>query len=136
MVAAAIPSGQLRLSRTYPGITISSVLRPYPVSPLLLGDHRQWLLQQSSIINGLMAGKSNNTGVVTLTASSATTTVTLSEGRLGPNTLPILVPLTASAATEAGSLYVSARDPANNTFTLTHVNSATADRKFGFVLVG
>ena len=137
MPSIPVGNGQIRLTSHNVGYTVTGKIRPYPVAQYPF-DPRQWGIQVTGVINGLLAGKSNNTGIVTLAASSATTTVTLSDGRMGPTTLVILIPLTASAATEfgAGSLYLSGRDPANNTFTLTHVNSATADRKFGFVLVG
>lgn len=138
MVQAAIPAGSLRLSGYYPGITLSNQITPFPLVPLGLSDHRQWLYQMANVVNGLMSGKSNNTGILTLTASATTTTISLSDGRIGPNTFVLLCPLTASAATEfgAGTLYVSARDPANNQFTVSHVNSGVTDRRFGYLLVG
>jgi LDH2 family malate/lactate/ureidoglycolate dehydrogenase len=97
-----------------------------------------WLRKIVRVINGIMQGKTNNTGSVTLTANSATTTVTETGGRIGQNTLILFMPTTAHAATEfgAGTMYVSARSVANNTFTITHVNNAQNDRTFNYVLIG
>lgn len=138
MVAVAIPPAVLTLSRTFPGFTTTQKVSQFPLAPIYYRDATGWLIQMAHVLNGSMNGRTNNTGFVTLSLSSDTTTVTLSPGRLGINTLVILVPLTASAATEfaAGSLYLSGRDVANNQFTLTHVNSAAGDRRFGFILVG
>ncbi len=90
------------------------------------------------------AGRSNAVGSVTLTASAATTVVTTLTGTCAaPNlaekitgSVPILIPKTASAATEfgAGTMYISS--VGTDTFTITHINSATADRSFYYVLVG
>lgn len=85
-------------------------------------------------IQQLGAGRSNAVGTVTLTPSVASTTVTTSNCAAGST--PILTPTTASAGTEFGSgnWYVSA--VANNSFTITHTNSATADRTFLYAIVG
>lgn len=133
-----ISAGSLRLKSYYPGFTLSNRTSSFPIAPTYFKDQTGWLIQMAHILNGVMNGRTNNTGIVTLTASSATTTVTLSEGRIGINTFVLFIPLNASAATEfgAGSLYVSSRDVTNNTFTITHVNSGTTDRRFGFILVG
>ena len=95
-------------------------------------------------IQQLAAGRSNAVGTVTLTQNSATTVVTTEKGLCSAANLtekitgsvPILVPTTAAAATEfgAGSLYISAIG--TDTFTITHVNSATAGRTFLYVLHG
>lgn len=87
-------------------------------------------------IQQLAAGRSNATGTVTLTQNSATTTVTTRTGTCSTGSVPILVPTTANAATEfgAGSLYISS--VGIDTFTITHVNSATASRTFIYAIVG
>ncbi len=90
------------------------------------------------VVNGIMGGKINNTGETTLVASTATSTVTLSAGRLGEDTQVIFTPTTANAATElaGGSMFVSSRDVANNVFRITHANNAQTDRIFKFMLFG
>jgi hypothetical protein len=85
-------------------------------------------------IQQLGAGRSNAVGTVTLTTSSATTTVTTANCAAGST--PILTPTTANAAAEVGNgtMYVSA--VANNSFTITHANSATTGRTFLYAIVG
>ena len=87
-------------------------------------------------IQQLAAGRSNAVGSVTLTQNSATTVVTTKTGTCAPGSVPILVPTTANAATEfgAGTWYISS--VGLDTFTITHVNSATASRTFAYVIVG
>lgn len=82
----------------------------------------------------LAAGRSNATGTVTLAPGAATTVVT--DNNFAPGSVPIMIPITASAATEIGdgTMYISAR--ANKTFTITHANSATADRTFIYAILG
>jgi hypothetical protein len=84
----------------------------------------------------LAAGRSNSVGTVTLTQNSATSVVTTRTGTCAPGSVPILVPTTANAATEfgAGSLYISSVGV--DTFTITHVNSATASRTFIYAIHG
>jgi hypothetical protein len=88
-------------------------------------------------INDLSAGRSNASGQVTLTPNVATTTI------VGPNVNEnaevFLFPRTASAATEvgAGMIYASiTRIASVPTVTITHANSATADRTFAYVILG
>ena len=87
-------------------------------------------------IQQLAAGRSNTVNSVTLTTASATTVVTTRTGTCAPGSVPILIPTTANAATEfgAGSWYISS--VGIDTFTITHVNSATASRTFSYVIVG
>jgi hypothetical protein len=84
----------------------------------------------------LAAGRSNAVGTVTLTANSATTVVTTFKGICAPTSVPILVPTTASAGTEFGAGSWRISSIGIDTFTITHVNSATADRTFLYVIVG
>ncbi len=85
-------------------------------------------------VQELSAGRSNATGTVTLTVSSATTTVI--DRNCAAGSVPILTPTTANAGTEfgAGSWYISA--VANGSFTITHTNSATTGRTFLYALHG
>lgn len=85
-------------------------------------------------IQQLAAGRSNATGTVTLTVGAATTVV--SDKNCAVGSVPILTPTTANAATEVGNgtIYVSA--VANNSFTITHANSATTGRTFLYALHG
>lgn len=85
-------------------------------------------------IQQLAEGRSNATGSVTLTANASTTAVVAPT--CGAGSYPFLIPMTASAAAEIGNgtLYISA--VASKTFTITHANSATLDRTFGWAVLG
>lgn len=100
-------------------------------------DRDQWEINVVNALIGLANGRSNNTGTLTLTASSTTTVVTLAAGRLGNDTVVLLMPTTANAGTEYGSgnLYITT-DVANKQITVHHTNNAQTDRTFKYVLVG
>lgn len=92
--------------------------------------------KQNLAIQQLAAGRSNATGTVTLTQNAATTVVTTRTGTCSTGSVPILIPTTANAATEfgAGTWYISS--VGLDTFTITHVNSATASRTFIYAILG
>jgi len=92
-------------------------------------EHRRLLARLG---NNLLQGKTNNVIQVTLTASSATTTVT--DKRIGAYTGLFFSPLTADAAAALAGLYVSSQ--VNGSATLTHANNAQVDRTFNVLLVG
>ena len=92
-------------------------------------EHRRKIAQ--GLNNGLQ-GKLNSVIQVTLTPSSTTSTVT--DNRIGANTIFIFSPLTADAAGAQSSLYVSAQ--ANGTATLSHSSASSADRTFAVLLIG
>ncbi len=106
----------------------------YP--PRFLRDPLEWCRRITNSVYEIMQGKTDNTGSITLTANSATTTLTEAPGRIGQNTVILFMPTTANAASAMTNLYVSARSVANNTFTLTHTNNAQTDRIFNYVLIG
>lgn len=93
------------------------------------GEHRRKLAR---LANNLLQGKINSVIQVTLTPSSATTTVI--DKRIGANTALLFSSLTADAAGALSGLYVSSQ--ANGTATLTHANTASVDRTFAVVLIG
>jgi len=82
------------------------------------------------------AGRSNAVGTVTLATGTATTVVTTQTGICASGSTVNLTPTTANAAAELGNgtMYVSA--VGNNTFTITHANSATTGRTFSYAIVG
>jgi hypothetical protein len=85
----------------------------------------------------LAAGRSNAVGTVTLATGSATTTVSPTQtGMIAAGSTVILTPMTAAAAAElaSGNMFVSA--VANNSFTITHTNSATTGRTFRYAILG
>lgn len=86
----------------------------------------------AAAINGLLAGKSNNTGTVTLAASATGTT--LSDPRIGGGSVIVFMATTASAAGAAAALHVSARG--KGVATLTHASDAATDQTFGYAVIG
>lgn len=85
-----------------------------------------------AVLQNAMRGKLNCTTTKTLTASSATTTIT--DTRIGPESVLLFMPTTANAATGLTALYVSARG--NGTATLTHANNAQVDRTYAIAIIG
>ena len=84
----------------------------------------------AEVVNNSMNGKTNNTGTVTLTAS--TTTTTLNDERLGFDSVILLSPLTANAA--AQNPYISTK--AKGSVVITHTSVASADLNFDYTIVG
>jgi hypothetical protein len=64
----------------------------FRVLPPFGGDPRA----TAEIVNGIMNGKTNNTGLVTLATGGATTT-TINDARIGADSIIILVPVSAAA---------------------------------------
>lgn len=87
----------------------------------------------AEVVNNLLRGKTNNTGTVTLAASSATTT-TLDNALISPESVIVLMPTTANAAAWMNDVYVSAR--ANGSATLTHSANTATDRTYAFAVIG
>lgn len=86
----------------------------------------------ASAVNGLIDGKLDVIGTVTLAASATTTTV--SDNKFESGMVPLFVPTTSNAAGALSGLYVSARTKGE--FTLTHASTATTDRTFLYVRLG
>lgn len=104
----------------------------YPVPPSdYYGDVRAWVHKIRDAVAGLMDGKANNIGSITLTASSATTT--LSDRRITAASVIVFMPKTSNAAGAVGGLYVTART--NGQATLNHANNAQTDKSFDYVVV-
>lgn len=103
-----------------------------PIPAEDLPDEREHRRQLSRGVKAALQGKSNNTGSLTLTASSTTTSV--SDSRLGVASVLLLSPATANAAGALGGLYVSAQG--KGTATLTHASTAAVDKTFSFAIIG
>jgi hypothetical protein len=84
----------------------------------------------AEVVNNAVNGKTNNTGIVTLAAS--TTTTTLNDERLGFDSVVLLSPLTANAA--AQNPYISTK--AKGSVVITHTSVASADLNFDYIIVG
>ena len=99
----------------------------------LLWEIVEWQRLQAETVNGLMNGKDNGTGQLTLTASSATTTLT--DKRIGPDTKIVLIPLDSNAAAELVALYQDLPNVTEGEAILNHNNLATV-RTFAYALRG
>jgi hypothetical protein len=84
----------------------------------------------AEVVNNSMNGKTNNTGSVLLRASNTTTTIT--DERLGFDSVILLSPLTANAA--AQTPYVSTK--AKGSVVITHTSTAHTDLNFDYIIVG
>lgn len=98
-----------------------------PLSPSEKEIHRV-----VSVVRQLIEGRSNAVGITTLEANEASTVVTAPN--CGPMSAVFLFPTTANAAAIVAATYVSA--VASGSFTVTHTNSATADKTFFWVTLG
>jgi hypothetical protein len=90
--------------------------------------------QISQVVNNVLDGKLNSTGSFTCTASAATTAVT--DFRAGKDSIILLMPQTANAATEVGNGTIHVSTRAKQSFTVTHANNAQTDRTFGYLIIG
>ena len=89
------------------------------------------LRKLSEILNGVLDGRTNAVGSVTLTNTPTTTTLT--DPRIGTNTVITFMPQTSGAALEMLGLHVTARG--KGTATLTHSNAETT-RTYAYMLAG
>ena len=99
-------------------------------------NHAEALRDIILVVKGVMQGKTNNVGTVTLTANTTSTTVTLAAGRLGVDTHISLTATTATAQTAAGAGMYVTKSVADSQFTITHNNTADADKTFTYALIG
>lgn len=107
----------------------------FKVPPKQHQDQKTWTRLIAESVVGIMNGKTNNVGTFTLTANQATSTIT--DKRLGEDSVILWVPMTANAAAEigAGGMYVSTIT-AGTSFVITHANNAQTDRDFRYVIIG
>lgn len=104
--------------------------KTFPVLPTYSGNEAEWRWKVEEVVNNNGRGKINATGSVTLTVSSATTTLT--DKRIQPTSVILFMPTTANALADIP--YVGT--VGDGTATLTHANNAQADRTFGYVVIG
>ena len=96
-----------------------------------VAQNEPWGIRAATVVRGIMEGKINSSGEVTLDVSQPQTKV------LNPyastTSIPLLVPLTAAAAAEIASVYVSGRQ--DGEFLIMHPNNATPGRTWGYVVI-
>jgi len=76
---------------------------PTPIVPINQRDWYGWL-QQIARLNQALMGKINPLTTISFNQSAGTTTLT--DSRLGVNSLVALMPITANAASAAGSSFI------------------------------
>jgi hypothetical protein len=85
----------------------------------------------AEVVNGIMNGKTNNHGTVTLATGGATTT-TITDERIGYGSKIMLEP--TSSASSTITRYISAKG--KGTATITHAANSTSNVTFDYVIVG
>jgi hypothetical protein len=85
-------------------------------------------------VRQLVEGRSNATGIVTLAANAATTTV--SAPNCAAASVVLLFPATAHAAAIVAATYVRAADITKGQFIVTHASNSDADKTFYWVALG
>ena len=88
--------------------------------------------QVANVINNILAGKLNNTSTVTLTANAASTTLT--DSRIGANSVISLMPTTANAASAISTTYFDTF--ADGSCVIHHSNNAQVDKTFSVTIIG
>jgi hypothetical protein len=102
------------------------------VIPTTWRSTSEHLRQLSDGINQAADGRSNAIGSLTLTASTTTTATT--DRRVATDSVILLTPKTANAATAIATTFVSAVTA--ESFTLTHAHNAETDRDFDYAIIG
>lgn len=95
-------------------------------------DEKRQLQRIAESVNGLIDGKLDVTGALTLEAGQTSTVVL--DNKFESNMVPVLIPTTANAADALATTYLSAR--AKGSFTLSHASSADTDLTFLYVRFG
>lgn len=84
-----------------------------------------------SVVNNMLKGRTNNTG--TMSVSSGTTSTTVNSSIIGQNSLVTIMAVDSDSADKA-SFFLSGRIPGTS-FTFTHNNSGNA-RSYKYTIVG
>lgn len=104
----------------------------YPGISTFDGDESQFRRQVANVLNNVLSGKTNNTSSFTVAANAATTTLTNS--RIGANSVILLMPTTANAAAALANVYFTGF--LEGSCTVNHANNAQADRTFRYAVIG
>jgi len=97
-------------------------------------ETRTHLWNLTDAVNGLIDGRPNVTGEVTLTANAASTTVT--DNKFESGMVVLLQPKTANAAAALATTYITDANKTKGAFTITHANNAQVDKTFAYVRLG
>lgn len=89
-----------------------------------------WIEGLRQLATAININADGQTGTVTLTANATSTT--LSDPRITPSSVILLMPTTANAAGAIATTYIGSS--AIGSATITHANTATADRTFKYTV--
>lgn len=103
-----------------------------PKVPTQESNIPQWLRRLAETVNNMIDGRGNARSTITLTANSATSTLT--DRRISNMSHITLEPTTSNAAVAKQTLYRSAITTGSATFT--HTNNAQTDRTFTYQVYG
>ena len=94
----------------------------------------EFVRRLADVANGARRGKLNSVGTVTWTESSTTTTLT--DPLIGPNSYIGFNPTTANAGTlyGDGGWYISSKT--NGSAVITHTSAANSDLTFEYIVIG
>lgn len=87
-----------------------------------------------SKVNAVMNGGGANAGTVTLTENDTSTTIT--DQRIGPDSVLSLMPTTANAAAALATTYIDTTQTTNGSLVIMHANNAQTDRTFNYSIAG
>ena len=94
------------------------------------GNIAEWARSVVLVVNGLLGGKINSVGSVTLTVSDTTTTVPNAFCSVG--SVVLLTPVNSAAAGVIASTYVTA---GTGSFVITHTSTGST-RNFRYAILG
>src|SRR5262245_21028681 len=87
--------------------------------------------KQDSAINQLMEGRSNATGIVTLSSTGATST-SVTAPTCGASSIIALMPQTSAAAAALATSYMPSTSVVAGSFVIQHSSSTSTSRVFGW----
>jgi hypothetical protein len=103
----------------------------YPFAPENFSLTAEYIRKVKDAVNLALRGKSNNTGQYTL--NTGTTSTVVIDNRCNENSVVLVSPTTAHAASHTQHAYIVAGD---KQFTVTHQNNGQTDRTFRYVIIG
>lgn len=78
----------------------------------------------------------NNEPTFTVTLSSGTAATSVSNSMAGYDSVMVFLPMSANAATDMNSMFISAGAKLSGSFTITHANNGNGDRTFQYAIIG
>ena len=105
-------------------------------SGLSLNPGETSLARIVAALRQLAEGRSNAVGVATLVSDGVSTTTPVTAVTCGPNSVVLMFPATAHAATALGTTYVLQSNIAAGSFKISHAATTQADQTFMWLCIG